>query len=62
MSLSVDPQPTGPLPNEEEMAAILVAYEALWPRPSAASAPEAPPRWRFASRPWTDRAGYGGWR
>lgn len=57
MALDIDPQPT-----DEEMAAILVAYEALWPRPSAATEPESPSRWRFASRPWTSRAGYGGWR
>ena len=57
MALDIDPQPT-----DEEMAAILVAYEALWPRPSAATEPESPSRWRFAGRPWTSRAGYGGWR
>jgi|TARA_B100000085_G_scaffold281324_1_gene307688 hypothetical protein len=57
MTLDIDPQPT-----DEEMAAILVAYEALWPRPSAATEPESPSRWRFAGRPWTSRAGYGGWR
>jgi hypothetical protein len=57
MALDIDPQPT-----DEEMAAILVAYEALWPRPSAAIEPEPPSRWRFAGRPWTSRAEYGGWR
>ena len=57
MTIDIDSQPT-----DEEMAAILVAYEALWPRPSAAAEPEKPSRWRFAGRPWTSRAGYGGWR
>ena len=57
MALTIDPQP-----SDEEMAAILVAYEALWPRASAATTPDEPPRWRFASRPWTGRPGYGGWR
>ena len=42
MTIDIDPQPT-----DEEMAAILVAYEALWPRPSAAAEPEKPSRWRF---------------
>ena len=36
-----------PTPSDEELAAILAAYEALWPRPSAASEPDALPRWRF---------------
>ena len=62
MALDIDSQPTEPIPDEEEMAAILAAYEALWPRPSAATTPAEPPRWRFAGRPWTGRAGYGGWR
>ena len=57
MTIDIDPQPT-----DEEMTAILVAYEALWPRPSAAAESEKPSRWRFAGRPWTSRAGYGGWR
>ena len=57
MSLAVHPQPT-----EEEMAAILAAYDALWPRPSTATIPEEPPRWRFAGRRWVARPGYGGWR
>jgi len=57
MSLDVHPQPT-----EEEMAAILAAYDALWPRPSTATIPEEPPRWRFAGRRWVARPGYGGWR
>jgi hypothetical protein len=40
-------------PEPEEVAAIMAAMEALWPRPSAA-APEPPPsRWRFAGRWWS---------
>ena len=62
MPYSVDPRLVEPQPTEEEMAAILVAYEALWPRPAVAATLDEPPRWRFASRPWTGRAGYGGWR
>lgn len=57
MSVTIEPQPT-----DDEMAAILAAYEALWPRTSAAVAPELVGRWRFASRAWTPRSGYGGWR
>ncbi len=57
MSFTVEPQPT-----EEEMAAILAAYEILWPRPSAAVMPVPVGRWRFASRSWTPRTAYGSWR
>ena len=43
-----------PQPTESEVAAILAAYEALWPRPVAAD-PTAltAPRWRFSGRWWT---------
>lgn len=57
MAFTVDPEPT-----DEEMAAILVAYEALRPRPSAGVTPEPAGRWRFASRPWARRPAYRGWR
>lgn len=57
MSFTVEPQPT-----EEEMAAILAAYEILWPRPSATVMPVPVARWRFASRSWTPRTAYGSWR
>jgi hypothetical protein len=44
-----------PEPTDEELAAIMAAYEALWPRPAIA-APRAdrgaPPRWRFSGRWW----------
>lgn len=47
--IQISPQPT-----DGEMAAILAAYEALWPRPAAneACAP-AVSRWRFSGRWWT---------
>ena len=51
-----------PDPSEEELAAILAAYEALWPRPVVAEAPDSSaPRWRFAGRWWAARPRYGGW-
>jgi len=42
-----------PTPTEEEVAAIVAAIEASWPRPAASAAPQQPPRWRFAGRWWT---------
>ncbi len=60
------PEPIGirvkPEPNEGELAAILAAYDQLWPDDSEAVAPGAPTRWRFAGRWWTPRVRYGGWR
>jgi hypothetical protein len=50
-----------PVPSDEEMVAILAAYEALWPRPVVAAPDPAPPRWRFAGRWWSARPRYGGW-
>ncbi len=43
-----------PQPTKSEVAAILAAYEALWPRPVTAepSAPAAT-RWRFSGRWWS---------
>ncbi len=50
-----------PTPTEEELAAILSAYEALWPA-AAVSIEAAPsPRWRYAGRHWSSRPRYGGW-
>jgi len=48
-AIQITPQPT-----DGEVAAILAAYEALWPRPSVEQ-PPAPvaPRWRFSGRWWT---------
>jgi hypothetical protein len=41
-------------PTDDEMAAIVAAVEALWPRPVVAGAgDEPPPRWRFSGRWWT---------
>ncbi len=44
-----------PEPSDEEVAAILAAYEALWPKPVAlAEAPvDAGSRWRFSGRWWS---------
>ena len=39
--------------TDEEVAAIVAAVEVAWPRPAAADADEAPPRWRFSGRWWT---------
>ena len=41
--------------GEEEVAAIVAAVEALWPRPAVAGTPAAgtePDRWRFSGRWW----------
>jgi hypothetical protein len=39
--------------TEEEVAAIVAAVEAVWPRPVLAAAPPAEPdRWRFSGRWW----------
>lgn len=43
-----------PQPTEAEVAAILAAHEALWPRPAASEPPAlVAPRWRFSGRWWT---------
>jgi len=40
--------------SPEEVAAIVAAVEATWPRPAAeAAAADGPPRWRFSGRWWT---------
>lgn len=51
-----------PAATDDELAAILAAYEQLWPDPVASDAPARSPRWRFEGRPWTRRPSYGGWR
>jgi hypothetical protein len=56
MSIEVTPTPT-----EEELAAILAAYESLWPRPDTGAAPDPAPRWRYSGRSWITRPRYGGW-
>ena len=41
-------------PEPEEMAAIVAAIEALWPRAAVAAPVEPEPsRWRFAGRWWS---------
>jgi hypothetical protein len=50
-----------PEPTPAELAAILAAYEQLWPADVQAG-PKPAPRWRYASRPWTRRSDYRGWR
>ena len=43
-----------PPPTDAEVVAIMAAYEALWPRPTAHEPPAAPAtRWRFSGRWWT---------
>lgn len=42
-----------PVPTDEELAAIMAAVEAAWPRPVAGHAPEETPRWRFSGRWWS---------
>lgn len=51
-----------PEPTDEELAAILLAHEALWPpaRPAVARASSSP--WRFSGRWWCSAGtGWGGW-
>ena len=40
-------------PTDEEVAAIVAAVEASWPRAVVAAAPAPPMRWRFSGRWWT---------
>ena len=53
------PAPSGlamsPAPTDEEAAAIVAAYETLWPKPIAMTT-SPPPRntsWRFGNRWWS---------
>lgn len=39
--------------THEEVAAIVAAVDAAWPRPVADEGPSEPPRWRFSGRWWT---------
>ena len=59
--LEVEDIVVDPPASDDELTAILLAYEQLWPR-STISAPQPAPRWRFAGREWGDRPSYGGWR
>jgi hypothetical protein len=40
-------------PEPEEMAAIVAAIEAMWPRAQAPAPEPEPSRWRFAGRWWS---------
>lgn len=48
--------PTGavtPTPTDDEVVAIMAAFEALWPRPAATvEAPKRNGSWRFSGRWW----------
>ena len=39
--------------TDEEVAAIIAAVEAAWPRPTVSVENEQAPRWRFSGRWWT---------
>jgi hypothetical protein len=44
----------GGQPDHEELAAIVAAVDAVWPRPAAGAEPEAVSlRWRFSGRWWS---------
>ena len=53
MSAEARPSRTGPTPDDDELAAILAAVEAAWPRPAAPAPDETPSRWRFSGRWWS---------
>ena len=47
------PEPS-PSPSPQELAAILAAVDALWPRPVVVTiAPEESSDWRFSGRWWS---------
>lgn len=52
---------TAPEATPEELAAILAAYEALWPHQDGATAPTPSPAWRWAGRSWRRRRAWSGW-
>lgn len=52
---------TVPEATPDELAAILAAYEALWPHQDGATAPAPSPAWRWAGRPWRRRRAWSGW-
>ncbi|HKY14376.1 MAG TPA: hypothetical protein VJM33_05590 [Microthrixaceae bacterium] len=43
----------GPVPTEEEAAAIAAAIEVAWPKATPPPADDAESRWRWAGRWWT---------
>ncbi len=55
---SIGVGPSGPVEvtpaaTDEEMAAILAAYEALWPKPQPPKKSPTNPAWRFSGRWYT---------
>ncbi len=50
-----------PAPTPEEVAAIVAAYEALWPRPATGIDPAPAPPWRWSGRWWVGPRRWGGW-
>jgi len=42
-----------PTPTDDELAAIMAAFEVAWPRPSAPVVDDEPSRWRFSGRWWS---------
>jgi hypothetical protein len=40
-------------PTPEELAAVVAAVEAVWPRRSAVLSADEPSRWRFSGRWWS---------
>ncbi len=42
----------GPTPTEDEVAAIMAAVDALWPRPVVAEVAAEGNPWRFSGRSW----------
>jgi hypothetical protein len=61
MTEPLDPIVVTPAPSDDELAAILAAYETLSPEFEVAVTPDDLPRWRFAGRWWSSRPRYGGW-
>jgi hypothetical protein len=59
--VSDSPVEVRPEPTPEELAAVLAAHEALWPKPAVLVDDDPSPRWRFAGRWWAPRPRYGGW-
>lgn len=51
--MTADVRVTGGDPSPEEVAAIVAAVEATWPRAVVQAPVQEPPRWRFAGRWWS---------
>ncbi len=54
--MAVDPplHVVAPGASDAELAAIIVAYQQLWPEPAEPTVPSAPSPWRFSGRWWVD--------